>query len=217
MDMRLKRFLEFVGVVAVIGVSGAGYVYLVRPRLLRWGASKEEAEAVLPGDELIPQARLVATHAVTIKAPPEKVWPWLVQIGHERGGMYSYDWLEHLAKPETPSADRILPEHQDLAIGDMVQLHANLPAFRVIDFEPTDRIIFLGDIDVRPRIRLDYSWAFILHRTPENTTRLLVRSRIGWDKNLAKDFVYHALLEPASFIMERKMLLNVKRLAEEKP
>ena len=102
--------------------AGAAYVLAVRPRLLRWGATTQEAAGPLPGDEIVPAPRMQSTRAVTIKAPVSGVWPWLVQLGAGRGGMYSYDWLENAAGLGIHSADRILPELQHLKVGDIVPL-----------------------------------------------------------------------------------------------
>ena len=102
--------------------AAACYVLAVRPRLLRWGASTQEAAGPLPGDELVPTPRMQSTRAVTIHAPAADVWPWLVQLGAGRGGMYSYDLLENAAGLGIHSADRILPEHQRLDVGDVIPL-----------------------------------------------------------------------------------------------
>ena len=102
--------------------AAACYVLAVRPRLLRWGASTQEAAGPLPGDELVPTPRMQSTRAVTINAPAASVWPWLVQLGAGRGGMYSYDLLENAAGLGIHSADRILPEHQRLDVGDVIPL-----------------------------------------------------------------------------------------------
>ena len=97
-----------------------GYATLIRPRILRWGATDEEAAERLPGDEVVAQPRYQTTHAVTIHARRSEVWPWLVQLGQGRGGLYSYDWLENLFGLGFRSADRIIPDLQRLAVGDQV-------------------------------------------------------------------------------------------------
>ena len=108
--------------VAVIGGSAAAYVLLARPRQLRWGATDQELDEPLPGDELIAHADLTATRAITIGASAEHVWPWIAQFGQGRGGFYSYDVLENLVGCDIHSADRIVPEWQHVGIGDEVRL-----------------------------------------------------------------------------------------------
>ena len=107
---------------AAIGTAGAAYVLGVRPQLQRWGATEAEAAEPLPGDGLVPVPRFASTRAISIAAPPSAVWPWLAQIGEGRGGLYSYESLERLAGPGMQSADTIINELQDLAVGDVVRL-----------------------------------------------------------------------------------------------
>ena len=106
---------------AALAAAGAGtlaaYALAVRPWHVRWGATDEEVNERLPGDELVRHPNVEATHAVTIKAPAEEVWPWLVQIGQDKGGFYSYSWLENLAGCRLRNADRIVPEFQRLKVG----------------------------------------------------------------------------------------------------
>lgn len=109
----------------VVGGSVAAWTLLASPllrhRYNRWGAEAGELTRPLPGDELVPHPKLGYTRAITIEAAPDQVWPWLVQIGQGRGGFYSYDGLENLVGCDIHSVDRVLPEHQDLAVGDIVR------------------------------------------------------------------------------------------------
>jgi hypothetical protein len=127
------------------GVVLLGYVSLVRPKILRWGATDQEAAERLPGDEVVAQPRYQTTHAVTIHAPAGQVWPWLVQLGQGRGGLYSYDWLENLFGLGFRSADRILPELQQLQVGDQVWLaprDSGMPLwYQVLDFQPPQALV----------------------------------------------------------------------------
>ena len=103
------------------GVAGlAAYAFFVRPWHLKWGATEEELNMSLPGDGLVQNPKLNATHAITINAPVRDVWPWLVQVGQNRGGFYSYTWLENLVGCEMRNADQIVPEWQELKVGDEV-------------------------------------------------------------------------------------------------
>ena len=107
---------------AVIG-GAAAYLLVVRPWQLRWGATDEERGATLAGDDLIPNPDLVATRAITVHALADHVWPWIAQLGQGRGGFYSYDALENLVGCDIHSADRVVPEWQDIKVGDQVKLH----------------------------------------------------------------------------------------------
>ena len=105
--------------VAWFALSAGAYALVFRPRMLRWGASDEEVRQPFPGAELVPGGQRGATMAVTIDAPPSRVWPWLVQMGYGRAGWYSYDQIDM----DGESADSILDEHQDLAEGDRMPTH----------------------------------------------------------------------------------------------
>ena len=109
------------GAIAV-GGAVAAYILIARPRHLRWGATDAEANESVPGDDLIANADLTATRAITIRVSAGQVWPWIAQLGQERGGFYSYDWLENLARCDIHNADRIVPEWQDVVVGDEVRL-----------------------------------------------------------------------------------------------
>jgi hypothetical protein len=138
-----------------------------RPRMLRWGATTEEATEPLPGDELCPQPRVQSTRAITIDAPPEQVWPWIVQIGIERAGFYTHDRVERLLfraryVEGTHSATRIHPELQDLKVGDLVPYGAGAYA-RVHALEPNRHLV--------------HGEAWVLKPLRGGRTRLVVRSR----------------------------------------
>lgn len=186
-------------VLALLGTAlAAGYVALFRPWFLRWGATRAEIEAVMPGDELVPDPAVCATRAVTVEAPVEAVWPWVAQLGQDRAGFYSYAWLENLAGCQMPSADRIHPEWQTRAVGETVKLHP-LAGLKVAVFEPNRAFI------------LEQTWGFVLEPLGPDRCRLIARSRSGRGPRA----IYDALLvELPHFIMERRMLLTIKALAE---
>jgi len=203
--------------------AGAAYVLAVRPRLLRWGATTQEAAGPLAGDEIVPAPRLQTTRAVTITAPVSEVWPWLVQLGAGRGGFYSYDWLERTTGLGIRSADRILPELQRLKVGDVVPLSPDggLPV-RLI--QSGAALGLGGSIDLRTgRMspagvgptgrRLDVGWTFVLRPAGPHATRLLSRTRYDFSP-LAEGLALRALLEPVQFLMERRMLLGIRSRAE---
>lgn len=201
---------DFKKVGAGLAIAGAGavaaYVWAVRPWHLRWGATDEEVGKRLAGDELVPVAKLKATHAITINAAAADVWPWLVQMGQNRGGFYSYTWLENLAGCHMRNVSEIIPQWQELKVGDSVWLHPKAPPLEVAAIEPGRAIVLKG-------------WgAFILEPIDEKTTRLIIRSQGNYDpdlKNAVLNFLlWRVAFEPAHFIMERKMLLGIKERAE---
>jgi hypothetical protein len=195
-------------VVAVLGGVAAvsAYTFLIRPWHLRWGATEEELKLSLPGDELVDRPKLTSTRAITIEAPAKDIWPWLVQIGQNRGGFYSYAWLENLVGCQMRNADRIVPEWQDLRVGDEVWLHPKAPPLRVAAIEPERSIV------------LEKSWVFYLQPIAEGTTRLIIRGRGDFEPDLKNGFfnliLWRGIFEPAHFIMERKMMLGIKQIAE---
>jgi hypothetical protein len=187
----------------------AAYIYAVRPWHLRWGATPEEATEPLPGDELVPYPKATATHAITINAPVMYVWSWLAQMGQDKGGFYSYTWLENMVGCHMNNADRIVPEFQRLHEGDMVRLHPKAPPLPVEICEPFKAIV-LGSNTQNPG-----TWGFYLKEVDENSTRLIVRGRGSWQEPSLLNWLGHyVVFEPAHFIMERKMLLGIKERAE---
>lgn len=205
--MRRQLFTGAALTAACAGAAAA-YVYAVRPWHIRWGATDEEVNERLPGDELVPSPNVIATHAITINAPVEEVWPWLVQIGQDKGGFYSYTWLENLVGSPMRNADHILPEFQQLGVGDTVRLHPQAPPLPVLICEPP-RTLVLGN-------NMDYPgvWGFHLREVNEGASRLRIRGRGEWKPGLLNWLGAHALFEPAHFIMERKMMLGIKERAE---
>lgn len=193
---RLGRFLR---PVAALGTAMAfAYATIIRPWMLRWGTKAEECRMPLPGDELVPHPALSSTRAITVNAPAEAVWPWLAQIGQDRGGFYSYAWLENLAGCDMTNAERIHPEWQRREIGEVVKLHW-ATGCTVTSFEPGHVLVLRG-------------WgAFVVEPLDATHSRVILRSRTpgGWIA------VFHVLLiEVPHFLMERKMLLGIKRRAE---
>ena len=208
---------------AVGGVAAlaALYALVLRPWHLRWGATEEEVRRPLPGDALLSAPAVEATHAITIRASPEEVWPWLVQIGQGRGGLYSYDWLENLFGLDIHSADRILPAHQDLAEGDVVPLAPSGFGPRVRRLVPHRTLLLHGDsredpdppVPLGPGEWVATTWVFHLEPLPGGRTRLLERFRYDHDPSLSKR-LFDFGLEKVSFVMQRRMLLGLRDRAE---
>ncbi len=199
--------------IAIIGVFVAVaailYHFVVRPWHLRWGTIGNESTRLLPGDALALGTDVPVTHAVGINAAAKDVWPWIVQIGQRRGGFYSYTWLENLFGCRITNANTIVPHWQQLEVGYEIWLHPNAPPLKVVAIEPEQALV-LGARSERSIFR----WAFVLEELSEGNTRLIVRGKGHWGWGwLEKPFNYF-IDEPAHFIMERKMLLEVKRLVE---
>jgi len=180
-----------------------------------WGATPEECARALPGDDIVAEPKLAYTRAITIEAPPSAVWPWLVQLGQGRGGLYSYDGLENLIGCELHNADAILPEHQHLAVGDRVLFgpeEKKFPGQVVLEIEPERALVMCAlDPETREPDR-SFSWVFVLERRG-NATRLLLRGRNGYAPGLDNHLAWH-VAEPIAFVMERRMLFGIKARAE---
>jgi hypothetical protein len=185
----LHRHRRPAGAVALAtGLIGA-YLTVGRPLMLHWGATCEDLHA---------DHAAHSTRAVTIEAPPEAVWPWLAQIGQDRAGFYSYEWLENLAGCEMHNADALHPEWQRREPGEIVPLHP-LNGLAVERFEP-GRVLALED------------WGtFELVPHGPDTTRLLVRGQAPRGVGAVANAL---LMEIPHFVMERKMLLGIKQRAE---
>lgn len=209
-----KIYRKFQSLLVWLAVLGAIYVRFTRPWHLHWGTTTAEATGVLPGDDLVPEPKLKATHAITIQAPVAQVWPWLVQIGQGRGGFYSYDWLEMIGGLDIHSADKILPEFQTLNVGDILPLGPNNFGPKVVSLEPERALVVGGELNLPNGEFFGSSWSFNLEAVDANTTRLVERLQLDWVPLLKNDFFYRVMLEPASFVMERKMLLGIKQRAE---
>ena len=174
---------------------------------LTWGATDDEANGPLPGDELLARPAIVTTRAVLVDAKPAAIWPWLVQMGAGRGGVYTYDWIENLFGLGIHSVDTILPEFQDLKVGDAQRLGDRGAVLRVAVLEPEKSLVLRSDDG-------NWVWAFVL--VPAATgTRLISRNRILAPGTPAMTrMLYEYVMEPGSLVMERKMLLGIKQRAE---
>ena len=214
--MKKAPILGIMGGAIAAGTALFAYERFIRPWHLRWGATDEETAGRLPGDDVKPDASLPVTHAVTIDAPPDAVWKWLVQIGQDRGGFFSYDWLENALGLGIHNVNALMPEYQHLKVGDFVRsAHRGWLGGRfdetagwyVITLE-TDRTLVLRD-------EIEHgSWSFILRRLPGDMTRLIIRARSDQPDSFGEKMLYYGFWEPAHFIMERKMLLTLKEKAE---
>jgi hypothetical protein len=199
-----------------MGVAAAGaaaaYVLLARPWHLSWGATDQESDQPLPGDDLIANPDLSATRAITIRASVDQVWPWIAQLGQGRGGFYSYDFLENLVGCDIHSADRIVAEWQNVAVGDEVRL-AQEVGLVVALVEQGRSLVLRGGIPMgKTAPPYDFTWAFVLRDEPDGTTRLLVRERYAYKRPWARLIVEPT--EALSFLMSQKMLRGIRDRAE---
>jgi proline iminopeptidase len=209
---------------AALGVFGlmVTYLFVVRPRMLRWGATESEARAAFPGAELIPGGTRGGTMAVTIDAPPTRVWPWLVQMGYGRGGWYSWDHLDNWGQS---SADRIHPEWQSIKLGDRLPSMPDQKAWwDVAALEPERFLGLRASYDLagrpfdpsgtRPRFFTDSLWGFRLDPIGQNQTRLVVSGSWALEPRWLQPLASLLLLEPAHWIMQMRQFTKLKRLAE---
>jgi hypothetical protein len=195
----------------------------------RWGATDSELASKIPGDDLVPNPKIISTRVVTIRAPAYQVWPLLMQFGLKRGGWYSYDLLEAIGGAadfvEGHSARRIIPELQELKIGDKVWMHPRIMPLTVTAIETNSYLVFLTRVNLQsksyfeigdrmPEQYVNSSWVFALSDTVNNISRLIVRSRLDYNPNFMNTVAWQVFTDPISFAMERKMLLNIKHIAE---
>jgi len=186
-----------------MGVGALLYGRLLRGAILSWGATDAEARARLPGDELLEEADGVATRAITIDAPASAVWPWIAQMGPSpRGGAYTYDWLENVLGLNMHSADRVLTEFQDPRVGDTISYGPN--RMRLERVEPEHVLTWRSEDG-------NWVWSFVLD-AHHGQTRLISRNRFRLPSLTAR--IGMIPMEPASLVMERKMLDGIKRRAE---
>ena len=220
----IKTIGGVAGALAGIGAAATAYALAARLRMLRWGAEPEEVERVFTGDEFVLNPQIRATHAVTVHAPVEKVFPWLVQMGQGRAGFYSIESIENdFFQLDIHNADRILPEYQQLRVGDHVALGRGVFA-RVAVLEPLKHLILRatahgdeyeeGAPPLKPGETLNMTWAFFTEALENGDTRLIERFRVEFTPTLVNNVMFYGFIEPGAFFMERSMLLGIKARAE---
>jgi proline iminopeptidase len=215
--------MKLVGrIAAVAAAATVVYGCWVRPRLMRWGATDEEVTGPYPGAGLVPDGKRGPTMAVTIDAPPDQVWPWLAQMGGDRGGWYSWDRLDNAGRPSAP---RVHPEWQDLAVGDHVKYwtrHGPRDAWEVAALEPNRFLGLHGLSDLRlrtldpkkprPPAYTEGLWGFLLNELPGRRTRLVIGGyeafRPRWLGRVYSFF-------PVVWVMQARMLAVLKRNIEQ--
>ncbi len=221
----MKKWLMRVAValLAVFVVAGLTYHFVLRDWCLRWGATPAEAQAILPGDELFPVYAGEATHAITIQASREQIWPWLMQIGQDRSGFYSYTFLENVAGSDMPKVERLTPEWKPRAVGETVWFATPkrfggqgrmiaavvLPQRSFVMVTPND----WEHLQAGGRAAEGF-WSFTLEPLGNGQTRLIARLRGGTPPTLASRAVGRLFWEPMHFVMEQKMLRTIRDLSE---
>jgi len=219
MNKELGNILE--GMSGAVVMAFAVATPFLRRRRTSWGATGEEIDASLPGDNIVAQPKWQYTQAITIAAPVERVWPWLVQIGQGRGGFYSYEVLENLVGCNIHNADEIIPEFQRLEPGDSVMLHPKIP-YPVVQVDNGRAIVLHYDTrkgltPIPGTKAADYfesTWLFLLDDRGPNSTRMISRFRIGYNPSIRNRLSYGYFVEPISSTMQQQMLRGIKKRAE---
>jgi hypothetical protein len=214
-ELLRNRGLQLIGALGVY----AGFSALSRRWHRNWGTTPEEAVESLPGDQLVPRAALQTTRAIEIGARPPEIWPWLVQMGQGRGGLYTYERVENLLGARIHNLDHVDPALQQLEVGDRIRLTPELylgripgQFYRVEEIRPERALVMLQEL---PTGALS-SWSFILRPSGAARTRLIVRGRTSAPANLAEKIARQIellLLEPGYFVMERGMVRGIRKRA----
>ncbi len=210
-------------VMGSLGLAASAYALVIRPRLLRWGATPDELREPFPGMDIVPGGKRGVTMATSIDAPPSRVWPWLVQMGFDRAGWYSWDRLDRAGRP---SAKEIHPEWQAISLGQHLLSDPKGPHwFEVAALEPEH---FLGlraafhlpsgrqyeSTEPRPARFLDTLWAFWLKELPGERTRLIVSGYTAASPRLLNALAGFVFWEPAHWLMQTKQFAELKRRVE---
>ena len=222
MSKRFSVWGSLSGLAVASAAGFAAYVFAIRPWHRRWGATDAEVSGNMPGDDLVEDSNFHTTRAIDIDAPRESVWPWLTQIGQGRGGFYSYDLLENLMGLDIHSADRILPEFQDLRVGDAIPIEPEGGGYTVAEIAPNRHLVLFidgtGDSEVDRVFRqanASSTWTFLLKAPESERARFVVRWRARWDLlRSPTSFLIGLVLDPIECIMERKVMRGIKERAE---
>ena len=219
-----------IGIGIAAGVAGFVYVFVVLPWQLRRGATNANIQRSLPGDDLVPSSKSGYTQAITISAPKSEVWRWLVQIGYKRAGWYTYDFLHRLVgiagcvDDERRSAQRIIPELQDLEVGDVIEIAPGM-GYSVVGLEAEQALITQSILDTGkwksvsnedplPEKYLRSSWVWFLEEIDEKTTRLIVRVRSDHNPGLLSTLSTRIPNALGRLLMQPRTLRVLKQRAE---
>jgi len=199
---------------------------VTRSHFRYWGAAVEDVQRMLPGDERVPNPNVFTTMAVTINAPASEIWPWVAQLGQERGGMYSYELLENLARCKMRNVDHIVPEWE-MKVGDQMRMGPQgYPVNQVVALERGHWLLMAGAdfktgvADPLPQpgqtTYTNYAWVLYLDERPDGTTRLISRTRLAYaPRTFAFKLMWEVFTDPIGCAMTRKMLLTIKQRVEQ--
>lgn len=220
MDSRNPRPRAWLAFVATVAALLALHVLAVRPWFMTWGATAGELARALPGDEIVPVAASQSTRAITIHAAAADVWPWLAQLGQDRGGFYSFDQLENAVGCEMPADDRPLPDQRAWAPGDRLWMYPPAKAggagFATLrTYEPGRALGFATRMVGTPLSEPENgSWSFVLEPVDAGSSRLLARGRGSARSSLVAVAFDSLVFDPMHFVMERRMLEGIAAVAE---
>jgi hypothetical protein len=206
---------------ALVGGALTSYHVIMRPKMLKRGATAEEVDSVLPGDEITPPNPFRSTMATTLEATPAEIWPWLVQVGWQRGAFYSYNKIEGLLGMDLKNANRIHQEWQGLKVGDVMWMsHPRLkylfPVTKALTIDPFKTLVFAIYGPEGPNSTPSGAWSFILEPIDDHTTRLIARFQVSTPSFVGK-MLFYGFMEPAHFLMQKGMFKGLKeRLAHNK-
>lgn len=203
----MKKFLLILAIILGVLILLVLLAVLLTPWMDKWRTTAEERNMPLPGDDLLPNPARISNRAVTIKAAPEKVYPWILQIGADKSGMYSYTWLERLVGCKMAKVEEIKPEWQTLNEGDLMKMCAGdfaPPPYIVARVLPNQAVIF----GHKTGEKWEDTWQFVLLPQADGTTRLIARTSTNMTGGMWE------VIRPITFVMERKMLLTIKSLSE---
>lgn len=203
----MKKFLKVIGVLVGLVILTSILIALLTPWMDRWGATDEEIAAAFPGDELVPKPAGFINRAITINVAPEYIYPWIVQLDANKGGWYSYTWIENLINCPMDNADHIHPEWQNLKVGDEVHMCPNEPApppYIVAQIHPNQAIV-MGHREGEEWVDL---YQFVIVPQADGTSRLILRTRTMMVGGI------WTIIHPGAFIMERGLLYGIKERAE---
>ncbi len=225
-----KKKWRFTPLQIMEGLEGALIIvacylsWFLRPLRDRWGLTKEEAYRTLPGDHIIEQPQSAFTHGIVINAPAKYVWPWVAQMGKDRGGFYSYEALENLMGLGIYNADTILEQHQHPKQGDIILFGPDNGCTLAICKEGEAMVIENSlDMDTNkpynpaeghPKNYLHLSWLWYIEPLDRYKSRFISRNRLNFSPTFKNRLMFSAMAEPMVFAMDRKMCLGIKRRAE---
>jgi hypothetical protein len=198
------------GLVGIAGLAAAAYAFVVRPWMLRWGSCDEERARPLPGDDIAPEAGYVTTRALTIEAPPTAIWPWLIQMGQDRAGFYTHNWVERLLRSGIPDTSVLRPEWQHLEVGDLMRTNHDMGG-KPMGW-PVAAIDEGRALVMTSRSMPAGTYAFVIEPIDAARSRLIVRDRARWRWT---EWPFAALVyEPLHAYMETGLIRGVKHRAE---